>query len=59
MANFGKEQKLTHAAALSKLKQFIVNAEEGDKVVLTVNRDGYIRHATITVQMTKDICPDV
>ena len=59
VANFGKEQKLTHAEALSKLKQFIVNAEEGDKVVLTVNRDGYIRHATITVQMTKDICPDV
>ena len=50
---------MTYTQALSAIKEFLVNAKEGQKVTLVIRRQGQVKSITLTVHMTEDINSDI
>ena len=52
-------RSMTYTQALSAIKEFIVNAKEGQTVTLVIRRQGQVKSITLTVHMTEDINSDI
>lgn len=53
------DQTMTYAESLSAIKEFLVNAEDGQKVTLVVRRNGAVKSISLTVRMTADQTADI